>query len=781
MTLTQRLFVLVIIALLPALLIQGYNELDLRRSREQEIHEQALAQARLAASELDQIFNGVRSLLTAVAEVPSVRALDTPVCVAYLATLQPKVPYLASLAVLNLAGEVKCRQALPDPELRFADRPYFQEALATGGFVIGEYTDGRVALRPVLPLAMPLRDTTGAMVGVVAAALDLWWLSGQLRERGLAKGGSVTVADRNGVILARDPLPEQFIGTRIPQAYQGLVHAAEPGSTEVTSQDGTRRTLGYVPPTPARNFYVSAGLSSEESFAAINRATIRGLSLIGIGCFLALLAAWIVGDRFFRRPVARLLAAADRWRGGDYATRTGLADAPGEFGALGGAFDGMVAEVARRQAEQDRINLALQASEEQLKAFNAQLEERVAHMLAERQEKDEVLRHAQKMQAVGLLAGGVAHDFNNLLTAITGHLRHLRRDAPVALHPAVDGIELAVRRGERVARQLLTFTRAEPPHAAVVDVREAVRAMLPLLERSLQGSYAIVLETAPGPCPTLVDVTDLELALLNLLMNARDAMPGGSPIRITVERSPDVAGTPPMVALGVHDSGSGMSAEVQERAFEPFFTTKGIGKGTGLGLSSVYGFARQSGGTVQIRSRPAQGTTVTILLPLVAGQPARAPSDAAGVPRAETVPMAGPAMPSPHTRVLVVEDDALVRMVTIEAIEEAGFEVTAAEDGVEALAVLEREGAALAAVLTDVAMPGGVSGIDVARAVRSDWPHLALILTTGYTPDTVPAGDMPPYFAFVPKPFSPEDLVQRLKTLLERATAARSAAARIAG
>src|SRR6185503_11889563 len=136
-----------------------------------------------------------------------------------------------------------------------------------------EYTEGRVALRPVLPLALPLRDGAGAVIGVVAAALDLEWLSGQLRERSLAKGGSVTVADRNGVILARDPMPEQFVGTRIPDQFQELVHASGPGSIELVSQHGTRRVLGYSPPSPRRNFYVSAGLASAESFAAVNRAT----------------------------------------------------------------------------------------------------------------------------------------------------------------------------------------------------------------------------------------------------------------------------------------------------------------------------------------------------------------------------------------------------------------------------------------------------------------------------------------------------------------------------
>ena len=316
MTLKQRLFILVTIALLPAVVIQAYNEFDLRRSREQEVRDLAVRQAELAASELDQIFGGVRTLLTAVAEVPSVRALDMPACVAYLATLQPRVPYLASIAVLDLQGQVVCRQEAARRDLRFSDRSYFQEAIATRAFVIGEYTDGRVALRPVLPLALPLQDTAGTVIGVVAAAMDLRWLTGKLKERGLAKGGSVTVADRNGVILARDPMADQFVGTRIPDQFQPLVHATLPGAIELTSQDGTRRVLGYVPPSTGRNYYVSAGLSSEESFAAVNRATWRGVSLIAVGLVLALLAAWIIGRTVLPAPRRSAIG-----RGGSLARR----------------------------------------------------------------------------------------------------------------------------------------------------------------------------------------------------------------------------------------------------------------------------------------------------------------------------------------------------------------------------------------------------------------------------------------------------------------------------
>jgi two-component system NtrC family sensor kinase len=259
-----------------------------------------------------------------------------------------------------------------------------------------------------------------------------------------------------------------------------------------------------------------------------------------------------------------------------------------------------------------------------------------------------------------------------------------------------------------------------------------------------------------------LDVADLELALLNLLTNARDAMPGGGTIRISVAR--DAA----RVVLGVHDMGTGMTPEVRERAFEPFFTTKQVGQGSGLGLAGVYGFARQSGGNATIDSRLGKGTSILVEFP-VSTQPLAASPDAERAPLPVPVRASGN---GPGRRVLVVEDDALVCMVTVEALEEAGFVVTAVGDGVEALAVLKREGGTLDAIVTDVAMPGGVSGIEVAVQAGRSHPNLVVILTTGYAADRVPAELMPARYAFLPKPFSPEDLVRRLSGLLTASTGA---------
>jgi PAS domain S-box-containing protein len=350
MKLTRRLIALSLVALAPAVAIQVYNESVTRRAREAEVHETATRSAEQAAFELERIIEGARGILLSISKVDAVQALDTPRCVAFLSSLQPDVPHLVSLAALDLDGQLRCRQDAPQAPTSFADRPYFQEVLRTKDFAIGEFTEARLAKRLVLPVAAPMWNDRRELVGVVAAAIDLKWLGERLRERGLPRGGSVTVADRTGTIVAREPLSERFVGTRIPDAFLHLLQAPAPGAVEITSQDGTRRILGYVPVQRApTGLYVSTGLSSEASFATIDRATREGLIVIVLGMVLALLGAWLVGRQFIQLPVRRLLETASAWRAGDLTARTGLTARGGELGSLGEEFDRVADALARRE------------------------------------------------------------------------------------------------------------------------------------------------------------------------------------------------------------------------------------------------------------------------------------------------------------------------------------------------------------------------------------------------------------------------------------------------
>jgi PAS domain S-box-containing protein len=371
MTLTKRLLLLALISVLPAIVMWTYTEVSLRRAREAEVNDIVIRQARVAGSEIERIFDGVQSLLIAVDEAPSIRTFSTPACSAYLHSLQQKVPYLLAFVALDLEGRVRCRQVpMPGGDYRFNNRSYFLEVLRTEGFVVGtytpEFTEGGIGAHPVLPLALPIRDDEGRIAGVIATALDLRWLNQKLKERVIPVGGSITIADRNGVILAREPLPERFIGTKIPEPFMRYVNDSKIGSFETVSQDGVKRILGYIPLNlPPQDLYISAGLSSKAAFATINTAATRGFMLIAAGLVLSLSLSWLLSRAFITKPFDMMTDAVRAWRRGNYLARIDLPGSPGELGLLATAFNDLMDDVAERQkalqASEERARLALDA------------------------------------------------------------------------------------------------------------------------------------------------------------------------------------------------------------------------------------------------------------------------------------------------------------------------------------------------------------------------------------------------------------------------------------
>jgi PAS domain S-box-containing protein len=371
MTLTKRLLLLALISVLPAIVMWTYTEVSLRRAREAEVNDIVIRQARVAGSEIERIFDGIQSLLIAVDEAPSIRTFSTPSCSAYLRSLQLKVPYLLAFVALDLEGRVRCQHAqLPGGDLRFSNRSYFQGVLRTQGFIVGtytpEFTEGGIGAHPVLPLALPIRDDDGRITGVIATALDLRWLDQKLKERVIPAGGSITIADRNGTILAREPFPERFIGTRIPEPFMRYVNDTKIGSFETVSQDGVRRIIGYIPlGLPPQDLYISAGLSSKAAFETINRAATRGFMLIAAGLVLSLSLSWLLSRAFITRPFVIMTDAVRAWRRGNYLARIDLPGSPGELGVLAHAFNDLMDDVAERQkalqASEERARLALEA------------------------------------------------------------------------------------------------------------------------------------------------------------------------------------------------------------------------------------------------------------------------------------------------------------------------------------------------------------------------------------------------------------------------------------
>jgi PAS domain S-box-containing protein len=393
----------------------------------------------------------------------------------------------------------------------------------------------------------------------------------------------------------------------------------------------------------------------------------------------------------------------------------------------------------------------------------------VAHIVSmaiQRTAAEEHLLHMLRLESLGQLTGGVAHDFNNLLMVITGNLQMLEdvsQDRPEALELAQQAAS-AAERGAMLTRKLLAFARKQTLNPRAFDLNQLVSEVRELIQRTLGENIAVRAALDAALPALLADPAQVETALVNLALNARDAMPLGGQLTVETRRvSMDedlIAADPELkpgdyAMLGVTDSGTGMAPEVARRAFEPFFTTKGAGKGSGLGLSMVYGFARQSGGTARIYSEPGHGTSVKLYLPL--------PKESQ---HAETVSRRI-ALPRGSETVLVVEDEAQVRNVAMAFLTRLGYRVLQAEDSAAALALLERE-PGIALLFTDVVLPGG-DGVSLARDARRQRPQLAVLYTSGYASgnvlDRIPEAERE---HLISKPYRREELAFKLRQALAR-------------
>jgi signal transduction histidine kinase/ActR/RegA family two-component response regulator len=521
---------------------------------------------------------------------------------------------------------------------------------------------------------------------------------------------------------------------------------------------GDKVLVGYTR-TALSDWLVAASMRQSLLEAPFRQAVylLSGFGLLTL-LITSLIALWLW--RFVARPLEQLALAGRQI--GELREPAQIETPLREFAAVRDALSDAYAQV---RTSNDLLESRIAARTQELARTNAEL----TAQMAAREQAEGQLRQIQKMEAIGQLTGGIAHDFNNMLSVVVSSLNLLRRrvergDTDIArfVDSAMDGAG----RAATLTRRLLAFSRQQPLAPEVIDVNRLVAGMSELLQRTLGEAIRIETVLAAGLWKTHADASQIENAILNLSVNARDAMPEGG--RLTIETAnsfldDDYALAHPgatsgqYVQIAVTDTGEGMSADTMARAFDPFFTTKRMGMGTGLGLSQVYGFVKQSNGHIKIYSEEGHGTTIRIYLPRYYGE------GEANVLRRETRPLLAGAT---HEVILVVEDEERLRHLTVETLTELGYTVIAAASPVHALEqVAARPDIAL--LFTDVVMPdmNGRRLVDSARQIR---PDLRVLYTTGFTRNAVVHnGVLDADVNFLPKPFSMEDLAAKIRQALD--------------
>ena len=716
-------------------------------------------------------------------------------------------PYLMVIRVLDTKGRVVYSSDTASTGVDLSDRAYFTTRRDSPGkgFQLDAPIRGRMSNGWIIPAARTMRAANGDFAGVVVAAVDpmffarVWTLDEEIPTI------SMTLFRSDGVMLMRVPFSEKLIGTSYNGEYvfRSLRAGDRTGTFQNTSSvDGRLRIFAYRQLTAYPDLVLVVGQALEQvlvSWWHIVRIVVFGWAVATLA--LAALAVWlvrewaermdsqtryrtlfdaspypmVVTDRQTRafldvndaavaeygwsRSEALTMTANDLYSVDDQTALTAMRrEDPSTFAKTVKGFrhrrkDGSVfdVEMHTRSIELNGISAILTASENV-----------TARNLAEEQ-----LRQSQKMEAVGQLTGGIAHDFNNILTVILANADAVQEEENVdpAVAARLDQIGQAVLRASELTHQLLAFSRKAALNPKRTDLNDLVFGIGKLLHRALGEHIEIHSILADDLWTVNVDRAQLETALVNLAVNARDAMPGGGKLRITtrnvtldmdnVTQATDVL-PGDYTMIEVTDTGIGMSAATRAKVFEPFFTTKEVGKGTGLGLSMVYGFIKQSSGHITIHSELGRGTTFRLYLPRSDG--------------VQDVEVARPAGKLPHgtERVLVVEDEPQVRAAVVQQLRSLGYTVSEAIDGTAGLAAFEDVALPYQLLLTDLVMPGPLNGRSLAKEVLRRWPATRVVCMSGYARDIALHDDQPDACALVlGKPFRKRDLAQIVRQALD--------------
>ncbi|MDB5599902.1 MAG: integral rane sensor hybrid histidine kinase [Xanthobacteraceae bacterium] len=636
-------------------------------------------------------------------------------------------------------------------------QPDDPRVLATKRPVVGNLMLGALTGIPLFAITTPVL-VNGEVTHFINAGLESGRYIPLLKEA-TAAGRVAAIVDRNGVVIAHSSAP--FSGRKVPDDFRALLNSNE-GLWRGVSIGGPRVLRAFAK-SKAADWWIYVSMADADIRDALNR-TLLTMAGLGLGLSaLALALAYVLGGRI-AGAIQKLADQAERLGRGEVLVPGGVTIA--EVDRVDTALVAAADELRKRERERDA---ALRQLKELSHSLENTVEERTRELTAEMKRRattEDALRQSQKMEAIGQLTGGIAHDFNNMLAVVMGSLdlakRHLARGTG-KIERYIDNALDGAQRAAALTQRLLAFARQQPLSPEPIDANKLVAGMSELLRGSLGETIRLETVLAAGLWRAHADPNQLESAILNLAVNARDAMPEGG--KLTIEtanahfddayavRENMAAGQYVMIA--VTDTGEGMPTDVMARAFDPFFTTKKSGSGTGLGLSQVYGFVKQSSGHVKIYTEPNQGTSVKIYLPRFTGNDAS--------PRE-----AGEPVPTPNDgsiTVLIVEDDPSVRRQSIEALQELGYSTIEADGGASALRLLDDD-RHIDLLFTDVVMPD-MNGRKLADAALARRPDLKVLFTTGYTKNAIVHNAvLDQGVHLISKPFTLDQLARKLSDVL---------------
>jgi signal transduction histidine kinase len=751
MRIRTRLLILVLAVLVPAF-IAAALAIAYVYDEESTAFEQSMREtARALALLLDNEFAKQEGIVRALAASPMLDNLDYT---AFYAHAQAAIAGTDSnITLSNLAGVQFLNTRLPFGELNARQGPFAalrKHYGPTSPIVSDLYVSlstGRYSFGVEVPV-----QRGGNILHYIEIGSPASRLQNLFERQRLPEGWIGTIVDRRGIVVARTRDADKLVGKSVTEALALRIASAREGMyTGPTLNGGT--AVGFFAHAPNSEWTFIVGVPQ----AVVMRAAVRASALVG-GVALLLIALAVAGAILAARHTSRAIealrhSAEDLGRGGRARSqRWGI-------------------------AEIDAASRAMAWASDEIHTHRTELERRVATAVADAERSQRALLQAQKLEALGRLTGGIAHDFNNVLQTLTSGLQlaHLS-SADGRIKSLIESCQRAVERAVELTRQLMAFGRVQDARLETIDVTRQIVTMTPLLKGGLPSNIEFGLDVAPDLWPVTVDTLQFELALLNLTMNARDALPHGGHLHIAVanasisgasgatpgsgpeRRSHEKSGDLPAgdyVRIAVIDSGEGMAPEVLAKAVDPFFTTKGVGTGSGMGLPQAYGFAKQSGGALVLRSKPDVGTEATLYLP----RAKNAVMQKSPEPGTKPVPRA-----AADKHVLFVEDDPLVRDVVGPALREVGFTVSIATDAEAALSMLE-SGAPVDLVFSDIVMPGKIGGIELAQAVKARFPRIRVVLATGYSDRRI---DLPGV-RILAKPYEVAALVDLLNDALRSA------------